>query len=415
MHSQHSVSRNKMSTSKRLTLNKLISYVLDHHAQTDEEVPRDEIFEITQQNVNQIEEIKFSLLNLDDKKTISDYPETLKEIFDPFIKQMFRHGSITHFKDKTINMSLFDSILSCLLDAYRSLPLGEKEIYIKNMRDKLLTDLNNLGLFKQFEYKNLGWKLKDLKESIKLYKNNRMVIRFLSDYFNVNIFLLNILEDKIYAIYGEENYNIYKGTLFLSFYNDVFEPLTYNDTYLWAYHSEPLKKLINVDRQKIIVMDVNFGKTSDPKAFQIGSEDLTKYMKIEPETECEEGIAPPNQFDEMIEEADKDNSHEMTINDPEESEIQIEKKNRNKDIFCKKDDVKKGSDKESKKGSSKKGSKKESKKKKVQVTEELDPKMKLEELQTIAEKYGLTLEVETKTGKAKKKTKAQLIEELQAL
>lgn len=392
-----------MTTSKRITLNKLISYVLNKCEAPPEDPTGEEIFDITQKGVNQIEEIKFSFLPSGKSSNLSDFPESLKEIFDPFIKEMFRHGTNVRFSDKDQNPTLLDSILSCLMDSYNELDTKEKEIRIRNLRDKLLIDLKSLALFKQFEYKELGWRQKDLTESIKFYKNNRMVLRFISDYFNINIFLLNVLEDKVYAVYGEPNYNTYKATVFLSFYEDSFEPITYAEDRLWMYTTEPLKKLINVDKLKINVMDVNFGKSTEPKVFQIGSEDLEKYMKVDIETEQEEepvASGPENQFDENIDddEHEKASSNDLIIEDAEESEVMVEKRDYKKDIFCKQKDLKKKS---------------KTKKKKPKI--EVDPKMKLDELQDLALEHDVEIEVAGKTGKMKKKTKAQLIEDLKSV
>jgi hypothetical protein len=430
-----------MATTKRLTLNKLISYVLDHHGLEEHEANADDMYEIMQENVNQIEDIKFDILKVGDVKPMSDFSESLKEIFDPFIRTCFRHGSISHFADKSLNLSLLDSVLTCLIDAYRTLPPEEKEIYIKNMRDKLISDLNNTGLFKQYDYKSLGWKLKDLKDSLKLYKNNRMVLRFITDYFNINIFLLNVLEDKIYAIYGEENFNMFKGTIFLSFYNDIFEPLTYEQTYLWSYSTEPLKKLVNVDKQKIIVMDLNFGKTVEPKIFTISSEDLSKYMEDDSLTEeiNDTNIEPNNMFDENIEDNDITNALNMTVDDHEDTDIQVEQVDHKKDIFCKKSEnvikeAEKIINKKSKDIRIDDNNKKvKTSKKKVDdknIIEDigdvdklddndavievvkLDNKMKLADLQVLAAQHGININVESKGGKQKAKTKAVLYEEL---
>ena len=270
-----------------------------------------------------------------------------------------------------------------------------------------MTDLNSLKLMDKYNYKAFDWKLRDLRDSIKQFKNNRMVLRFLSDYFYINIFLLNVLEDKVYAIYPDESFNTFKSSIMLAFHDGHFEPLVYEDERLWNHEVEPLKKLINVDKQKITVMDVDFSGKSEFQVFKTGSEDLNKYIKLETEDEeeVEQDQDDNNQFDEDFE---KKENHELTINDPEDTDVVIEEEEDNKNIFCTKKEI------DSKKKKKSKGStaKKEKKKEKVSVTEKLDPKMKLDELQALAAKYGISLESATKTGKSKNKTKAQLIEEL---
>ena len=70
--------------------------------------------------------------------------------------------------------------------------------------------------------------------SIRDYKNNKMVIRFLADYLFINIFILNIQDDILYAVYSDDNFNIYKMNVFLVYYNEIFEPLVYNKNKLWT-------------------------------------------------------------------------------------------------------------------------------------------------------------------------------------
>ena len=302
----------------RLTIYKLIDHLVDRYGQISKQEEPEDAFEIAQDvKVNQIEELKFNLLPVGQSQSIGDFPESLKEIFDPYIKNMYRHGSIMYLKDPSVNLSLFSSVLTCLLDGFRKLPQEEKEIYIKNMRDKLCIDLNTTNLFTEFEYKTFNWKVKDLKEYLKLYKNNRMVIRFLADYYKLNIFLLNITEDKIYAIYREENYNMYKPAILLSFFSDTFEPITYHDTYLWNYDTDPLRKLINVDRQKINLFDVDFSgnKNKIIPVFQPMSEDLTKYLHQDKQDEQDkqeeqDKPEPQNNFMEEVDELqDQDSKH----------------------------------------------------------------------------------------------------------
>ena len=75
---------------KRLTLNKLISYVQSISAASIAENDADSVF------ANQIksnDEFKFEVLKYNDSKTINDFPEKLKKMFDPFIKTFKRFGS----------------------------------------------------------------------------------------------------------------------------------------------------------------------------------------------------------------------------------------------------------------------------------------------------------------------------------
>lgn len=401
---------------KRVTLTKLISYILSNCSEKID-IKENNLLDIAHDNVNN-EELNFNNLNFGDYQSINNFPEFLKEIFDPFLMDIKRFGVIKSFKsDNNINISLFYSLLFCLDEKFIKMNNDEQELYIIKLKDKLLNDLVSLKLFKTFNYKKLSWKQKELKESIKNFKNNKMVLRYLTDYFNINIFLLNILEDKIYAIYPEELFNIFKMNIFLVFYNDIFEPLVYKENKLWNYNLGPFKKLINVNRAKIIPLCVNLSKKKEEKniEFKIGNEDLDKYLNIDiiKEKNKNEKIINKNEKiinknEEIInndEEIIQDNEYneiyinrinkKLLVKDIEDTEIEQYENNDESSIFYKKKNIVDKSE--------------------IKKINELNEKMKLIELQELAKKHNLDIVNINSQNKKKNKTKSQLIKELKEL
>lgn len=377
---------------KRLGLNKLISYVMTNCVA---ESKIEDIYDIADSKNVTLEDINFINLPYGDSKNIGDLPQNLKTIFDPFIKDIRRYGVKSAYKNG--NCSLLFSILYCIDDNFKTLLDSDKEIYITKLKDKLFYDITNKKLFYEYNYKDLSWKIDDLKESVDKLKNNKMLLRYLADYFNINIFLLNITEDKIYSVYSDKNCNIFKVNIILSFYNDIFEPLEYiiTKSCRWLYDTEPLKKLINVDKSKIIVMNFNFDINSehDTIEFTVGSFDTSKYFPQQNTNQTED---KNNEYEEIVDCGVEQN--DMYINNTEtEINLQNTKSIDENDIFFKQNEV--------------------VKKTVVNIykdLENLSDKMKLNELQELAKKYKISLD-HIIDGKKKKKTKNQLVVDLNGL
>jgi len=74
-------------------------------------------YSIKVDNVKYIDKLHYVCLKLGEMKIINDFPPKLKQMFDPFIKELKRIGQISKFKvGDNYNTSLFSSILSCLTE-----------------------------------------------------------------------------------------------------------------------------------------------------------------------------------------------------------------------------------------------------------------------------------------------------------
>lgn len=351
---------------------------------------------------NHLSDSHFNILKHGEDKSFSDLPKKLKSIFEPFIPDIKRTGVLKSIDDlskfkkssSNINLSLISSILYCFKQDYSELENEDKITCVKKITDKFLIDIRSEKLFTKYKYKDIGWKKKELVDALKEYKNNLMVLRFLSEYFSVNIFLLNVSEDKIFAMYSEDNFNIFKSSIFLTLFEEVFEPISYKDKYIWDYDSEPLKKLINVDKLYIGIQNVNFSiKNKEDKTFQTGTDDLDKYLpEEEKQDKGEEDVVTKedNNFDEVfptttVTEQFVDNHSDLNEIDCTETEIDTSEVTQ--DIFCTKHNT---------------------------SLDELSLKMKLSEIQKIAKEYKISIlsKDKTKNGKSILRTKADLYKEL---
>ena len=413
-----------MSKSKRATLIELIDYITEY---VDENGLKGDVFDIDECKTV-LEEVPFKNLKHGSSSIISDFPLKLsiKKIFDPFIKNITRYGTIHNGFADGENISLLFSILYCIMDNFKTLGHNEQKTFVSDFKNKILKDINSENLFEEYNLADLGWQKKELRSSIENYKNNRMSLRFLTNYLNVNIFLINIQENKIYSVYPEETFNIFKINIFLVYNNKIFEPLGYDENLLWNYKFEPFKKLINIDNQLICTLNSNFSKDCDEKIFQIGTEDIDIYLdKIN--NNNNDDIVNDNNFEEIeIVDTDTEVDRKFTQFLKKTKLHENEKINNNDGIFCKNKEssndeytnAKEEEDETDETDESSNDESTNSKEDEVDLTdiESLNSKSKLSEIQEVAKNHAVNLASgQTKNGKIKMKTKKQLFDELNSI
>ena len=400
---------------KRITLKRLISYTSNCSQKYS--------YSDNAEDVRPLKIDSTQFFNLDHNKVenVNNFPKKLKNILHPFTKKIHRNGVIKHSADKK-NISLFYSILFCIDDDFNNLNMKQKKKYIHETRNKMLIDLKNCvceefdeeknkmvrrDRFDKSNYKSLQWNKKELRTKLTEYDNCWMILRLLADYFFINIFILDVYEDKLYAVYPEEFFNMYKMNVFMSVYDEIFEPLTYKKCKLWNYNVEPFKKIINVEKSYIIPQTADLSKNAAVKLFQSKTEDLDKYI-----------VTVEN----------KDNNFEEIATSETENAISMENTISTKssmNVFCKKDVISNSINNDSGSDSETESDQTISKSNSASDTDTSDSdsdsvpkyddirniatKIKLSELQDMAKKYAIDIENgKTKKGKIKYKTKALL-------
>lgn len=345
---------------KKITLNHLINYVHERYSKDDRE-------EYCVDNTLNLEEHKFKPVEYGKKSVLKDLPETVEKLFYPYLGQLERHGQNT-----SPNRTLFSSFAFCL----------SEKISVEELKDNLYSEIDEM--FTTFNYKQLGWTKKEVQQTVQECKNNRIAIRLLTDYFNINTFVISVQEGSVSAVYPEDNFNMYKMNIFLIFNNDVFEPVTYSGSKLWDYKMEPFKKLVVVDKMCIKIMNVDFTKHSEQKLFKVDNSDLSLHQTVDEPNMFEEGSCSS----ENNEEIELDTDTDITTT---------------KGVFVKK------------KCSS--SSEYESDSNNIQTLKKfVSIKMPVADIRKIAEKCGVdTVDGVYKSGKNKMKTKAQLIKEIQEI
>lgn len=358
-----------MLSKKRITLNKLISYVLSFSSNTVNDNVLDTVF--TSQ-IKSNDEFKFEHLKCGETKNINDFPNKLRSLLEPFIKELNRNGIRSTF-DNDINMSLYSSILSLMINDFDNLPAKEQFNCITKLRDKIIIHMTNKDIMKNNGYSEFGWIKTDITNSLIQYKTNKIILKLFADYFNINIFLLNIMEDRIYVISDANYYNLFRPNVFLVLNNDTFEPLVYNGNKIIDHGSSLIKKLITVDKNFLIMMEFDFN-INKKVPFVVKFENLDKYIKKENATKNPKMDEIENGYSEIMQ-TDSDTFYDIKDIEKTNDLVNVEQ---------------------------------------PMLVFKLSSKMKLEEIQDIAKKLNIILE---KDGKNKKvsKTKGELINEINSL
>lgn len=205
---------------------------------------------------------KFIILN-NTKKNISDFPNNCIKIFNPFVSNIYRN-SIDDY-----DTSLIKSVLFCITGEMKN------QIFISNLKDKMIADLTEQKLHMKFKYREFKWTIRDISDGIKNNINDKMFVRYLADYLNINIFIINIAEDKIFVVFNETELNIHKPTIFLSLYNNIFEPISYENKFIWN-NTIAFNKVLT-DKQLLYVMNNTIINTHESLIIN-NQENLDKYL-----------------------------------------------------------------------------------------------------------------------------------------
>lgn len=377
----------------KVSLNDLIEYI-NTFVKVNNELSDNDSNDFVQTNKvtdsSKFDSSKFECLRFGESKNINDLPEKLKKIFDPFIKEFFRHGTQrTIGGNSEENISLYFSVLYCVIPEFKTFNQQQQAAYVTKLRDKLLIYSSDDIVFTKHNYDQLGWVKKDVMKMITQYKSNKVIIKLMADYFNINIFMLNATDDKLYVVSTNDSLDMFRPSIFLTFYDDVFEMIGYQNNFMINNDTEPIKKLINVDR-KIILPVTGSLKTLNNSPFSIKFDDLDKYI---PKKDISEEQKPEITITTITTITTNDINEKKETQDETNNEYgEIEPTDTDKEIF---NDITQ---------------------KPTKLVFKITSKTKLDEIQEIAKKLGISLDKDdVKTGKKKSKTKNDLVTEIDTI
>jgi len=184
-----------------------------------------------------------------DKSNLNDF---FKDILG---NKVHRHGIIQNFKSstRTLNISLYYSLLFLLDDNFEKLDEFKQIDNINSLVNKMCSDINSNPIITKYNYRELKIKKSDLINEISNYKNTNKVIKFLSDYFDINIFLCNFEHNKLYCVCDNNYYNKYRNNIIIGQINsNSFEPILTEKNKIFPYNNSIINNILNNHKHYIL-------------------------------------------------------------------------------------------------------------------------------------------------------------------
>mgnify|MGYP001001340308 CR=1 FL=1 len=255
---------NSGNSGKRLTIDMIINYIATMR-QTQEKLQHIE---------NIVRQEDYKLLYFGKSKDLTNLPNNLGKIFEGISTSTVRTGIITKplSPDQT-NFTFFMSLLFCIDPNFSNAPIDAREKQASELKSNLIYNMKHSKLFESFKYKELKWKKKTIIDDITCGNtDSKLVARYVTDYFNINLFIIDINNDSIIACYPEELFDPFKNTIIMSLFDCVYEPVyDITTSRIWKYTCNNYKTLLDnikndANKLSVNIMDFN-PKNKEQKNF----------------------------------------------------------------------------------------------------------------------------------------------------
>lgn len=284
-------------------------------------ISKDDLISYIKTNKDVLKNVKYVDLNEIQEKEKPTFLEktqfqNLVEIdyFPPNLTQIFKINSSNNHKylhagclrtintkTKTFQVSFFSSIMSCLKPSFFSSPVSYQISFMNQFIERLKEESTGIK-FNEFGYKKkYGWKVNDLKEDINDNQFGPNIYKYVSDYFHINIFILDLEKDLLF--FGGDEYIPFKYSIFLLKYSDMtYEPIFVGGQRTFAAESDIVKELIRNNPDNVNVyhmankMSLGFEESEEDLAMYKPKKDIVKSRedwikdKIEKDKTKPEGI-----------------------------------------------------------------------------------------------------------------------------
>jgi predicted house-cleaning noncanonical NTP pyrophosphatase (MazG superfamily) len=272
------------------------------------------------QLISELSDIEETKKPIQQKYENSSLPEYFKNILGD---KIYRQGIVQKFQSstRTLNISLYYSILYLLDDDFNNMDEFKQVDSINILINKMCSDINSNALITKYNYKEIKIKKKDLLSEISNYKNTNKVIKFLSDYFDINIFICNLEFNKLYCACDNNYYNKYRNNIVICKINpNSFEPLMTKKNKILSYDNHIMKNLLDNHKDDILpIYGCDFIIRSD---FDIDN-DLADENNIDEKNDenFDEQVDEKNDenFDEQVDEKNDENVDEYKDKKPKYS------------------------------------------------------------------------------------------------
>lgn len=357
------------------------------------------------------------LSNVSDHEILNNFNDnTFSGLLNEYNKQLVKFGSVVYESSDTDsdnedeeNLSLISSLMTIIKPSFRTFTYDQQLLNIRKLNEKLVHDFNSQNIFSFFDYPKYGLTKQNVLNDIKNHVNNKVVLKYLSDYFCLNIWILFCDTNEIYLSYANNKCNTYRKNIILCYDSEklVYEPVCKIDleTFIFEHDDELIVHLFdNIDMINPINVDL---KKHSLDFSDMNTDDLEHYSYInKPKVKKNKFSTNDNKQDLEPEIS----SNNVKISDENVEEINNDETtkpvNDNKKLFTKKNLKVEYTDDELNETITNKQTIVPT------IVPDVNMKMKLKELQEIAEKQKISITRKV-NGKQKNKTKEELISEIQ--
>lgn len=288
---------------RRITILDIIDYVENLHKNQQE-----------QEIANVIREEKYQLLFYSKSRSLKNAPDNLKQLFLNLEDTIVRDGIITRNPEK-MNMTFFMSLLYCLDPEYSCLPEDNREKQASDLKSSLAYTMKHSKLFEIFKYNELKWKKKMIIDDIACNHISKLVIKFIVDYFNINLFILDIENDNIITCYNDQEFDVYKNTIILSLFENVYEPVydSSSDFKFWKYSKNYATLINNIFTHPGIndVIDFNIKNKVSKRFIPLEMEELKPYSVLNSPHQGKYHLCVQQESGLRVSKSNKDNSNNL--------------------------------------------------------------------------------------------------------
>ena len=171
-------------------------------------------------------------LQFQDINQITFLPNLTQSFFIPN-GEYYRSGVLEKCNPKSDeNVSFYSSVIYCLKPTFLSELVDNQIMFIKDFIARLISDYKTC--FTKFEYRYLNYTKNNFTTNINFTNPNNHVIKYVADFFHINIFIADIQSDKLYLSNGIKLCP-YKKTIFLLKHsNGIYEPVFTKNTKIFT-------------------------------------------------------------------------------------------------------------------------------------------------------------------------------------
>jgi hypothetical protein len=196
------------------------------------------------------------------------FSEWLKSIFIQWNNKIQRIG--------ISGGTLYDAIFYCIDSKFENLTPQKQQEYLKNIRTTCYKKLSKStkknsnsdknDLFQEYDYVKLGWKKTTIVSIFKNGEQTMEVLRFFTDYFCINIILIDPDDRQIQLHFGHNSkFCPFKETVILIRTKKGADPVISEDIdkRTWNYNDDFFKEFLDKYRKQFICPSYTLNKNED--------------------------------------------------------------------------------------------------------------------------------------------------------